>query len=61
MTFARPVTIVLPLNTTGRSGTAFIAADNRIFFLSGKVDAKAGTVAISVNDFRFGGGVAGAQ
>ena len=58
---AQPVTIILPLNAPGRSGTAFIAADNRILFLSGKVDPKAGTVTITVNDFRFGGGESGAQ
>jgi hypothetical protein len=61
VTFAQPVTIVLPLNATGRSGTAFVAADNRILFLPGKVDAKAGTVTVTVNDFRFSGGEAGAQ
>ena len=61
VTFAQPVTIVLPLNATGRSGTAFIAADNRILFLPGKVDPKTGTVSITVNDFRFGGGEAAAQ
>jgi len=61
VTFAQPVTIVLPLNAADRSGTAFIAADNRVLFLPGKVDPKAGTVTITVNDFRFGGGEAGAQ
>jgi hypothetical protein len=59
VTFAQPVTIVLPLNATGRSGTAFVAADNRILFLPGKVDAKTGTVTITVNDFRFGAGGTG--
>lgn len=61
VTFAQPVTIVLPLNQTGRSGTAFVAADGRILFLPGKVDPKSGTVTITVNDFRFSGGAAGAQ
>ena len=54
--FAAPVTIVLPLERTGRGGTAFVVSDAGVVFLSGKVDAKAGTVTIKVTDFAFGGG-----
>ena len=61
VTFAQPVTIVLPLSSTGRNAAAFVAADNRIVFLPGKVDAKTGTLTVTVNDFRFGGGKAGAS
>jgi hypothetical protein len=59
VTFARPVTIVLPLSSTGRNGAAFFTANGRVVFLPGSVDAKAGVVSFTVTDFRFESGLAG--
>ena len=57
--FARPVSIVLPLERTGRNGTAFVVSDLGVVFVPGKVDAKAGTLTIRVADFGFRAGTAG--
>jgi hypothetical protein len=56
--FARPVTIVLPLDQTKRNATALVVVDKTILFLGGNVDPNAGTVTLTVSDFRFQGGQA---
>jgi hypothetical protein len=58
LVFARPVTIVLPLDQTRRNGTALVVVDKTVLFLGGTVDPSAGTVTLLVSDFRFEGGQA---
>ena len=53
LTFQTPVSIVLPLDRTGMDGTAFVVSHNTAVFLGGNADAKAGTIALKVTDFRF--------
>jgi hypothetical protein len=60
LTFASPVTIVLPLDRKAMQGNAFVVSGRTVLFLQGTVDPVAGTVTIKVNDFRFAGGQAGA-
>lgn len=56
VTFARPASVVLPLEEPERNGAAFAAANGTVLFLDGTVDPDAGTVTVEISDLRFSTG-----